>query len=141
MKKVQKGFTLIELMIVIAIVGILAAVALPAYQNYTMRAKFAEVVSAVVPVRNAIDICVQTGTTLASCEVGSSLEAQAAYGDNVTSVQWDDTSDITATGNSSIFGTAYTYTIVGTETSGTVNWDFDATGSTCDEADICSTAL
>ena len=128
-------------MIVIAIVGILAAVALPAYQNYTMRAKFAEVVSAVVPVRNAVDICVQSGTTLANCEVGSALEAQAAYGDAVDTVVWDDTSDITATADSTIFGSGYTYTIVGTETSGTINWDFDAAGSTCDEADLCSTSL
>ena len=46
MKQVQKGFTLIELMIVVAIIGILAAVALPAYQDYTIRAKVSEVILA-----------------------------------------------------------------------------------------------
>ncbi|HEX9852047.1 MAG TPA: prepilin-type N-terminal cleavage/methylation domain-containing protein, partial [Woeseiaceae bacterium] len=46
MKKIQQGFTLIELMIVVAIIGILAAVALPAYQDYTIRAKNSEVILA-----------------------------------------------------------------------------------------------
>ncbi|HET7672239.1 MAG TPA: prepilin-type N-terminal cleavage/methylation domain-containing protein, partial [Burkholderiales bacterium] len=46
MKRIQQGFTLIELMIVVAIIGILAAVALPAYQDYTVRAKMSEVMLA-----------------------------------------------------------------------------------------------
>src|SRR5487761_628404 len=57
MKSVQKGFTLIELMIVIAIIGILAAIAIPAYQNYTIRAQVSEANSLVGGVETAFDEC------------------------------------------------------------------------------------
>ena len=56
----SKGFTLIELMIVVAIIGILAAVALPAYQNYSNRAAFSELVLAVTPLKTAVELAIQT---------------------------------------------------------------------------------
>jgi type IV pilus assembly protein PilA len=73
MKRVQQGFTLIELMIVVAIVGVLAAVALPAYQDYTKRAQMSEVLLAASTCRTTISEAVQSSS-------GSTLPAAGAWG-------------------------------------------------------------
>src|SRR5439155_14359493 len=76
MKTLQKGFTLIELMIVVAIIGILAAVALPAYQDYTIRAKMSEVILGMSACRTSITEVYQSGSSAPAannwgCEVSA----------------------------------------------------------------------
>ncbi|MCG9761930.1 pilin [Pseudoalteromonas sp. Isolate6] len=66
-QKQQGGFTLIELMIVVAIIGILAAVALPAYQDYTTRAKMSEVITFAGSAKTAVSECVLTTGNISSC--------------------------------------------------------------------------
>ena len=80
MKNVQKGFTLIELMIVVAIIGILAAVAIPAYQDYTTKAKIQEGVSMSAPIRTALGIACSEGTLSgATLTTSLGLETAASY--------------------------------------------------------------
>ena len=71
MKSVQKGFTLIELMIVVAIIGILAAIAVPAYQDYTRKAKYSEVIQGSQALKTAVEVCANDLGVLAGCSGGA----------------------------------------------------------------------
>lgn len=135
---VQKGFTLIELMIVIAIIGILAAIALPAYQTYTKKARFTEVVLAAASVRSNIDICFQDkdSYTLSNCDSLSKIgidPSVATTPNTVNSITIDaNTAMITVTGETSV--DSATYTLSPTASNNSLIW---SAGGTCVAAGLC----
>ena len=124
MKRIQQGFTLIELMIVVAIIGILAAIALPAYQDYTIRAKVSEVVLAASAMRTNVAENFQTlGHMPATASIGT-VTQNSAY---VSTVAYANTSatvaTITAT-TQNIANAAGTVVLTGTGVvaTGVVTW-------------------
>ncbi len=144
--KSMKGFTLIELMIVVAIIGILASVALPAYNQYTAKSKFTEVIAATQAVKSAIEVCAQTNGGIATCDATDSPSVAAAAagadgGSNVASVVvTDDTAVITATAVAAGGLNGETYVINPTYTAnGAVTWALEAddTVNTCLAAGYC----
>ena len=79
MKRIQQGFTLIELMIVVAIVGILAAIALPAYQDYIVRSKMSEAVAAVGSCKTSVAEWAATNSALPGASLGGCSDTPSQY--------------------------------------------------------------
>ena len=146
MNKVQQGFTLIELMIVIAIIGILASVALPAYSNYTNKAAFSEIVLATSAVKANVEVCSQRATTTQANFGGNCLATVVGNGVSVvgtsgrlTGIAVGSTAAtnivLTATGDANFTPPSPIYIVTGTrQATGQVLWA--ATGD-CFTNNLC----
>lgn len=124
MKQRQGGFTLIELMIVVAIVGILAAIALPAYQDYTVRSKVSELLLAAANAKTAITEFAQAEGTLTGSGTGLTIASDGAYVDGSSAVSANGV--ITVTGTAAALGADSDVTLTLTPTlaaSGAVTWN------------------
>ncbi|MFO1494643.1 MAG: pilin [Lysobacterales bacterium] len=138
MSKIQKGFTLIELMIVVAIIAILAAIAIPAYQDYTIRAQVGECTTLAAGAKTAIAETFQnTGTFPATNAAAGLAAANAITGKYVSQVAVAAGGTVNCTfaaaapqrANAAIDGQILTLTPAATSTSGSVTW-------TCSSATI-----
>jgi len=134
-KKVQKGFTLIELMIVVAIIGILAAIAIPAYSDYTVRAKVAEIISFASAAKTSISEYYLSENafpnSLAQAGLGTAASI-AALSDNIRTVAYATSGEIQFTVADTIGGNAGTKVLAFTPTGSAqgVTWSCSGANTT-----------
>jgi type IV pilus assembly protein PilA len=140
MKRVQQGFTLIELMIVVAIIGILAAIAIPQYQDYVTRARWADAVTSIGSLKAAIGECAQNNNnTLTECDSVTKLNGFGITAEPATKFTNTAVTIITGTAAIQIASTnnqlgSCTVVLTPSPISGNITWGSSVTGTNCTKA-------
>ncbi|MDC4234809.1 prepilin peptidase-dependent pilin [Pasteurella multocida] len=125
---IKKGFTLIELMIVIAIIAILATIAVPSYQNYTKKAAISELLQAAAPYRAEVELCIYNTDTPSECSAGQhGIRANISSGKKYLSSINVKSGVITVIGQKSLEGVNYTLSATGNAVDG-VSWSVKCNG-------------
>ncbi|MFM2323119.1 MAG: pilus assembly protein PilA [Pseudomonadota bacterium] len=139
----QKGLTLLELMIVIAIIGILAAIAIPGYQNYSNRAKFAELIQGTAPFKLAVITCMHEHDNLTACGtpgqngIPDNFKAETASKGYVATIEVGKNAQIVATSQRIRVNKVDHFTYILTpiyQTNGQLRWDVSGT---CLQQGLC----
>lgn len=139
----QRGLTLLELMIVIAIIGILAAIAIPSYQNYSNRAKFSEAIQATAPFKLAVTTCMHEHDSLIACGtpgqngIPDNFKAENQNKGYVATVEVDKNAQVIATSQRIRSGKTDHFTYILTpiyQADGQLRWDVSGT---CLQLGLC----
>lgn len=136
----QFGFTLLELLVVIAVIGVLASLAVPRFQNQIKKAKFVEVVNAVSPYKIAVELCVHRGVALSDCDSGSNgipAASTTASSSGVVASVTVDGGVITATGGETVDGASYILSPTVSVDTSSSGLDWGLADSTCLSVNLC----
>lgn len=142
MKAVNKGFTLIELMIVVAIVAILAAIALPAYQSYTQKAALTDMLQTMAPYKTGVEVCAMDLGSVTGCNAATNgIPAVTDVDTNYVSAVTVSNGTITLTGQKTLTGLSAAVKATRVDETGQIKWSRTCTSDNTELKAACESVF